>query len=244
MDIKDIFNPETLNIFTDASIKTIKNIDETLGCPGAICVGTNLNGSTYIIDEAYFIERHATNNSSEIKAVSLGISKALQYRNNFKYINLFSDSMICIHGLREWLYNWLRCIYNGTMYSSSGKPVANQQTFASILNTIVMNNLYINLYHQKGHVSVINNDSLINAANVFKKTNFIQDDISLDLISLLSGYNNMVDIRTGEQLENFVSRPIPYCNKFNKDSLVMGFDMVHFNVEKYKELTYNKIIGR
>lgn len=244
MDIKDIFNPETLNIFTDASIKTLKDTGETLGCPGAVCVGTNLDGSTYVLDEAYFIERYATNNSSEIKAVSLGISKALQYRNNFKQINLFSDSMICIHGLREWLYNWLRCIYNKVMYSSSGKPVANQQTFASILNTIVANNLYINLYHQKGHVSLINNSSLENAANVFKKTNFLQDEPSLNLISQISGYNNMVDIRTGEELEKFVSRQIPNCNKFSKDKLIMGFDMAPFNVEKYKELTYNKIIGR
>ena len=241
MDIKDIFNPETLNIFTDASIKTIKETNETLGCPGAICVGTNLDGSTYVLDEAYFIERYATNNSSEIKAVSLGVSKALQYRNNFKYINLFSDSMICIHGLREWLYNWLRCIYNGVMYSSSGKPVANQQTFASILNTIVMNNLNINLYHQKGHVSVINNNAVANAVRVFKNTNFIEDEVSLELISILSGYNNMVDIRTGEKLQNCIIQP---CNKFTKDDLVMGFDMVHFDTEKYKELTYNKIIGR
>lgn len=241
MDIQDIFNTETLNIFTDASIKTIKTTNETLGCPGAICVATNPNGTNYVLDEVYFIERYATNNSSEIKAVSLGVSKALQYRNNFKHINLFSDSMICIHGLREWLYNWLRCIYNGVMYSSSGKPVANQQTFASILNTIVMNNLQINLYHQKGHVSVINNSSLFNAANVFKKTNFINEDVTLDLISILSGFNNMVDIRTGEKLENCNVQP---CNKFNKDSLVMGFDMMQFDVEKYKKLIYNKTIGR
>lgn len=244
MDIKDIFNPETLNIFTDASIKTLKDTGETLGCPGAICVATNQNGATYILDEAYFIERYATNNSSEIKAVSLGVSKALLYRNNFNKINLFSDSMICIHGLREWLYNWLRCIYDGTMYSSSGKPVANQQTFASILNTIVMNNLSINLYHQKGHVSIINNNSLENAAKVFMKTNFLQQEPSIDFISLISGYNNMVDVRTGEQLENFVKRQIPECKQFTKNDLVMGFDMVHFDVEKYKNLTYNKIIGR
>lgn len=241
MDTKDIFNPETLNIFTDASIKTLKDTGETLGCPGAICVGTREDGSTYIIDEAYYIERYATNNSSEIKAVSLGVSKALQYRNNFKQINLFSDSMICIHGLREWLYNWLNCIYDGIMYSSSGKPVANQQTFSSILNTIVMNNLRINLYHQKGHVSIINNSSLENAAKVFMKTNFLQEEPTLSLILQLSGYNNMVDVRTGERLQNCIVQP---CNKFSKDSLVMGFDMVHFDTDKYKELTYNNIIGR
>ena len=241
MDTRDIFNPETLNIFTDASIKTLKDTGETLGCPGAVCVGTNEDGSTYIIDEAYYIERYATNNSSEIKAISLGVSKALQYRNNFKQINLFSDSMICIHGLREWLYNWLNCIYNGVMYSSSGKPVANQQTFASILNTIVANNLYINLYHQKGHVSVINNNSLENAASVFKRTNFLQDEPSIELISIISGYNNIVDVRTGEKLQNCIIQP---CKKFTKDDLVMGFDMVNFNADKYKNLTYNKIIGR
>ena len=36
MDTRDIFNPETLNIFTDASIKTLKDTGETLGCPGAV----------------------------------------------------------------------------------------------------------------------------------------------------------------------------------------------------------------
>ena len=48
IQFNDIFNDNTLNIFTDASIKDLNN-GETLGCPGAVCVCT-VNGICDILE--------------------------------------------------------------------------------------------------------------------------------------------------------------------------------------------------
>lgn len=229
----DIFNPDTLNIFTDASIKKIDN--ETLGCPGAVCVITHNNGHNEyndILDMAYYIERYATNNSSEIKAISLGITKALQYRHRFKTINLFSDSRICIQGLREWIFNWVNCINNNMMCNSSGEPVANQNTFASIVHTILANDLKINFYHQKGHVSINSKNSVDKAMKVFYDVNRL--DIGIELMVILSNYNNFVDKITGDNLEEYTRF---HMNKFSKEDTIIRFDMEKFASEKYMELT-------
>lgn len=234
INYKDIFNPDTLNIFTDASIKKLPD-NETLGCPGALCVYTLNNGATSILDLACYIERYATNNSSEIKAISLGITKSLQYRHMFKKINLFSDSRICIQGIREWIFNWVNCINNGLMCNSSGEPVANQNTFASIANTIVTNNLNINFYHQKGHVKLSNDKAIENAIRVFKEVNKI--DVSFNLMKELSVFNDFIDVRTGEELEEFTRTQI---EPFSKYDIVMKFDMSNFDIYKYQQLINSK----
>lgn len=232
----DIFNPDTLNIFTDASIKKIS--DETLGCPGAVCVITYQNGSNDVLDMSYYVERYATNNSSEIKAISLGIAKALQYRHRFKNINLFSDSRICIQGLREWIFNWVNCINNNVMCNSSGEPVANQNTFASIVHTILSNNLRINFYHQKGHVSINSKSSVDKAMKVFYDVNRL--DIGTELMVILSNYNNLVDKVTGDNLEEYNRFHI---NRFSKEDTVMKFDMSKFSTNDYMNLTNAKPRG-
>lgn len=236
LQYKDIFNPETLNIFTDASIKKIG--DETLGCPGVVCVITYYNGSNDILDTAYYVERYATNNSSEIKAISLGVAKALQYRHRFKTINLFSDSRICIQGLREWIFNWVNCINNGMMCSSSGEPVANQNTFASIVHTILANDLKINFYHQKGHVSINSKSSVDKAMKVFYDVNRL--DIGMELMVILSNYNNFVDKITGDNLEEYTRF---HMKKFSKEDTVIRFDMSKFSTKDYMDLTNAKPRG-
>ena len=234
INYKDIFAPGILNIFTDASIKKLPD-GETLGCPGALCIYTLNNGSSTILDLACYIERYATNNSSEIKAISLGVAKALQYRHMFNTINLFSDSRICIQGVREWIFNWINCINNGLMCSSSGEPVANQNTFASIVNTIIANNLNINFYHQKGHVKITNNKAIENAVRVFKDVNKI--DVSFNLMKELSHFNDIIDVRTGEELEIFTRTQI---SPFSKQDVIMRFDMTHFDSHKYQQLINSK----
>lgn len=234
LNYKDIFNPGTLNIFTDASIKKLPD-GETLGCPGALCVYTLNNGQLSILDVACYIERYATNNSSEIKAISLGVAKALQYRNLFRTINLFSDSRICIQGIREWIFNWVNCINSGLMCSSSGEPVANQNTFASISSTIVSNNLNINFYHQKGHVKKSNDKAIENAMRVFKEVNKL--DVSFELMKELSNFNDLIDVTTGVELEML---NLPLINPFTKQDVIMRFDMDNFDSYKYQELINSK----
>lgn len=188
-------NSNTLNIFTDASIKQVGQ--ETVGCAGAFCVAGK---DRTIINQTNRILRHATNNSSEITAVKLGIDLAIDYRNDFDTINLFSDSKICIYGLREWIFNWIDNMSNGVLYNSSNTEVANQEMFKKIINLITHYNLNIHLYHVKGHVNINSIKSVLNAIRVFNISNGIilptQDMIDI------SDMNNYVDIFTGELLES------------------------------------------
>ena len=95
-----LFNDRTLNIFTDASIVKIEN--ETIGC-----AGNNIVANNTIIDQPRLIYRNSTNNNSEIAAIHMAVVNALNYRHQFETINIFSDSKICIYGLREWIFNWI-----------------------------------------------------------------------------------------------------------------------------------------
>ena len=200
------YSSDTLNIFTDASIK--KYDLETIGCPGAIAV---VEGN--VIDEKIDILRHTTNNNSEITAIYYGILLAIKYKDKYKNINLFSDSKICIFGLREWIFNWINSIddisnniedytekYNPyILIGSSNCPVKNQSEINLIIQTILRNNLNIRLFHQRGHVSLKSHDSLNEARSVFCKNNNI-DFIELPIIINLSTYNNMIDNITREML--------------------------------------------
>lgn len=139
------------NLFCDASI----DVDKKIACGGCYVVAQFPGGNTEVIDYKLVIQNNATNNSSEIMAIYIGVCKALEIRKQYPgaVFRLFSDSKISLYGLRDWMKNWLRNIRpDGTLISSSGKPVMNQQRFIEIYNLITMNDLHIELYHQRGHV--------------------------------------------------------------------------------------------
>lgn len=207
---KEIFySDDTLNIFTDASIKKYDN--ETIGCPGAICV---VKGN--VTDSKLNVLRHTTNNNSEITAIYYGILLAVKYKDVFKNINLFSDSKICVFGLREWIFNWIKAIqkesdniedyvqgYNpNILIGSTNQPVMNQSEIIMTIQTILANDLKINIYHQRGHVNVRKIDSLNNAKECFMKNNSIHD-IDTDTIITLSNYNNLIDQATRDLLNEY-----------------------------------------
>ena len=76
----DIFTPDAINIFTDASIKKLYS-GETIGCAGCILVFGELIDKN--IQEDYQIIRNTTSNNSEIKAIRLGIQNVLKYKNQY-----------------------------------------------------------------------------------------------------------------------------------------------------------------
>lgn len=212
--MKILFREDTLNIFTDASVKSKSN-DEYISCPGAICVCTKeyTEDNIGIFDYAYSVLDNATNNRGEIYAVYLGVLLALKYRYRFKRINIISDSQFAIYGLTKWIYNWRYSINSKDQYvSSSKKEVVNQDIFKMIIHTIISNNLKVNFYHQKGHCV----GNLRKARQVFHTSNgFILDDFELGLINK---FNDIVDVFTGEKLdEPAVSfRPmLQYSARFN-----------------------------
>ena len=194
------------NLFCDASIDTSRNI----ACGG--CYITAQEGNLlYPVDTKAIIQLNATNNSSEILAVWIGIIEALNLRrlNPGAIFRLFSDSKISIYGLRSWMVNWVKNIKpndkENILYSSSGEPVKNQQRFIDVFNMIVENNLRIELYHQRGHVG----DKAIglNKARVdFIKANKVAPE-SLGLgIDYLSQCNDYIDNFTRDSLKYYINR--------------------------------------
>lgn len=206
-----IFNDDTLNIFVDASIK--KYEEETIGCPGAIAI---YKGE--VIDKDIRIIRNSTNNNSEITAIYLGVQLVNKYKHKFKNFNIFSDSKICVFGLREWIFNWISKLEKESdnpedytedykpyeLYGSTNSPVFNQSEIMLTIQTIINNNVPISIYHQRGHVSVDNIISLQNAMEVFCKNNNINPlDICMDTIIELSNYNDMVDNETRRMFDTY-----------------------------------------
>lgn len=215
-----VFNPSVINIFTDASVK------EKNTCPGCIVVRTLPSGNREVVSSAQYVIEQSTNNMGEISAIELGVMEALKYNGIFT-INLFSDSKICIVGLREWVFNWYNTMVNGVIYSSTGTPVANQDVIFRIMNTIVANNLNINLYHQKGHVPVDNQAKLEKAMKTFNDSNKT-NVTDMSLIRQLSYYNNVVDNSTRLYLNNtFLS----YRDEYS--SIIYDRDL---DLEQYKTL--------
>lgn len=229
----DIFNDRTLNIFSDASMTKFEN--ETIGCYGIIAITTNiiLMRHTFPSDTLYHlgIARYSTNNDSELRGILKGIFFALQYRNDFETINLFSDSMISIKGLKEWINNWIQNTRNGIMYSTSGE-VMNQELIKDIVFTILNNNLNINLFHQKGHV---NSRNIELAKQTFIKTNSLNCDVDIKLIEYISNCNDIIDHCTRENLEWYINT-LHQDSRKEKLSRAICFDIDQFDLKKYNEL--------
>ena len=122
------------NIFCDASMDIYKRI----GCAGIFLVSEDFKSP---IDYYFIRQFNATNNSAEILAVYHAILMALYYRNrkdyDFDRFRVFSDSKVCIYGLREWVYNWVNNqTPNGTLRRSDDTPVLNQYYFKEIVRLI------------------------------------------------------------------------------------------------------------
>lgn len=234
----DIFNSDTINIFTDGSIYKNLNTGETIGSTGALIMhGSDFN--TAYLDNRTGILRNTTNNETEIESVLLGLKLASDYirRTNIPYhVNLFSDSKICIVGLREWMFNWIKCTYSGVLYNSSGSPVMNQETFKSCVSVILESNMNVSLYHQKGHVA--NSDASIqNAIKVFKELN--GDSVDSTFIKTVSYFNNFVDIFTKNDLKKRINNK--EFDTLAKD-VVAPFilDPAGMDMNKYKYLISKK----
>lgn len=191
---ESIFNDNTLNIFTDASMYNTK--EENIGAPGFVAVIGNK-----IIAKDAIILRESTNNESEIYAINMGIQFALANRDKVKVINLFSDSQFAVFGLREWIFKWMNNIKDDRIYNSSGKLVANQHIFMNIIYTILEYNLEINIYHNRGHFS---KSQIREFISLFTKHNFLNDYIDYRTASSIMYYNDIVDNYTRDLLKQKV----------------------------------------
>ena len=167
VQLSQFYNKNTLNIFSDASIHGKKG--NQTGCYAVVAVVKD-----DIIDSTYRLVSNTTSNNSEIKGVRGALNIALKYSNQFQFINIFSDSLVSINGLKSYIYNWK---YN---------------KLDNLLSVLEQSPCIINLWHQSGH---INNDysDIQKASESFKKNNNINGKIDFNFIRYISLWNNYVD---------------------------------------------------
>lgn len=197
INYNQIFNEKTLNIFTDASMRTIKN--EVIGAPGYVAVIDN-----NIVNQDMRILRESTNSESELYAIYMAIQYALLNRDKVQVINIFSDSQFAVYGLREWIFSWMNNIRNDRLYNSSKKEVAHQTIFMSIIYTILQYNLQISFYHNRGHFTETKIDEF---RKLFRKHNFLNDDIDLHTARTIMKYNDRIDNATRSLLYSTSNLP-------------------------------------
>lgn len=197
-----------INLFCDASI----DLNRKIACSGCYITSHSYDmgvPSNFIdMGRRLMIQTDATNNSSEILAIWLGVREAIRLRRIYPgaVFRLFSDSKISLYGLRDWMKNWVKNIdSNGILISSSGAPVMNQQKFIEIYNMIIENNLKIELYHNRGHAGGGGKVSLKDARIQFIKANKVPPEGLGLTIEYISNYNSLVDNATREAVRAYDS---------------------------------------
>lgn len=222
---ENFVNSDTINVFTDASIVHRKVIIENtehlyyFGSPGCVV----FIGET-MIDLYNTILPITTNNQLEITAIQYGLYYGLRHANlkNIKNINIFSDSRICIYGIREWIFNWIANMKDGLLYNTSGL-VANQQHFISIIKTILDYNKPVNFYHVRGHRNINSFSDRKKFNESFMRENKVPIHLDERLISYLISGNDMVDTITRKSLDNLTPQYLDY------------YDNVYKKIEAYRD---------
>ena len=185
MQLSQIYNSRTLNIFSDASM--IKDY----GCYSVIAVCKDS-----IIDSYCHPVSNTTVNNSEIKGIRAALTLALRWQNAFDFINIFSDSLISVMGLKEYIYRWRYNPNDQLLYTAMNRPASNQfifiECYQMLMDLYRNQNCMIRIFHQNGHVNNGYNE-LLKAMNTFIKTNSIHGKVDLNLIRYISTYNNYVD---------------------------------------------------
>lgn len=219
------YNEYVLNIFSDASMRS-KGQKAMDGCYGTVAVVKD-----QIIDQDMRVLSDTTVNACEIRGIRMAISMANKYKYKFRYINIFSDSIISLLGLRDYIYNWTYDSYTQLFYGSSNKPIINQSVFIEcmlMLEELRKTNI-VNLFHQKGHVKTNSIEDLKRATKTFATSNNINAKIDYNIIRYISCYNEVIDKDTRS-----------YLNRTNIHQLVFK-DPIEFNLGKGKLINREEI---
>ena len=234
MNYGDVFNTKTCNIFCDGSIHAMES-GEVIGAPGAITVLTDEFGNEQIVDYRSYILRDCTNNMTENRSLLLAVYRAIDFYRLGYEVNIFGDSQYCCYSVTRWIFDWINCMHNGHMYNSSGSIVKNEQFIIEIICAIYYNQLKVNFYHQKGHVTS-SKASQKKALDCFSKSNGIRL-VDPFLIERISYYNDMVDVRTKQDLDNFIK--YEEYTRFNREDYIIPatfyIDNTTVDMSVYKE---------
>ena len=216
------FNPTTLNIFTDASVKQMMYGFDS--CSGIIAIIGD-----HKLAEQIKINRNTTNNFGELYAIQMAVQLAFDakrlLKQSPKYINIFSDSLISVRGLREW--------YNGWGINEEHEVeriVANKEIIARIISMIIDYEINISLFHIKGHVNFNKNSDIHKAIQKFYQHNKDTGEIDFETMKLMLQCNDYVDNSTRNFLQQSENVPITIRPI---ERLLMFSDQ---DLEKYRNL--------
>ena len=190
-----IYNKETLNLFSDASMRKLNKHQRDIlaGCYGSVAVCEDT-----IIEELYRENTFTSVPAAELRGIRCSLYLALKYRFNFRVINIFSDSLYSVQSLRDYCMDWVWCEkeenyrYNKN-HTQHKRPIPNQELIyecLALINELKKTNI-VNIIHQRGHIQ--NQSDLIPAMDAMKKFNGFNGLISYNVIRYVASYNNYVD---------------------------------------------------
>lgn len=225
---RDMFNNDSVCIFTDASLCKINNIT-------SVCSGACVYVGDLLIDQTFHIMHNSTIQQGELYAVLLGVLEAVKYGNHFKYIRIFSDSLTSILAIRERIFKWVNNLdQDGNLRGFDNNIISNQDYIMHIIHMILLYNLRIEFYHNKGHINYHDTNRLNYANEVFAKSNHITERIDNELIRMISIGNDQVDRYTGFMLYYHYNNS--YFNTTGLIPAVSFSGYYPFDVNLYKDL--------
>lgn len=201
----DLFNEESICIFTDSSFKKNKYSDprSAIGTTApAYCV---YHGD-YLIEQGFDILHNSTSQQGELHAMLLGVSASFKY-NNFPHIRIFADNQNAVFSVREWIFNWVRETESGKAVLGDDGRINNQPYIMNIIYTIIANRMYLELYHIKGHVDIKKYNSVKESKELFMRSNPFVGKVDDALIYQLAMGNNAVDEYSTVMLRVHVDDP-------------------------------------
>jgi len=187
-ELSDFCGPDIINIFTDGSAINYKGSYKSSF--GFVVIKGN-----DIIEKEYRM-CNGTSNNAEIKGIRKALDLCYKYKDQYRRINIISDSNISIMGLKQYIYNW-KVSKTGKLYTGTKKEVASQNVFIEarqMLDILEASPCIISIYHISSHVNTSNYNELLDTANTFKKLNNLTGKIDLNVIRYLCDWNNHVDI--------------------------------------------------
>jgi ribonuclease HI len=198
---ESVYNTNTLNIFCDASVKP--KIE--LSCYGAVALCQDVP-----VDIELRFSSKSNSTIGEAKAFREATRLVNRYKNQFQYINIFSDSLETVKAIR----------YKSFIISNKYKQIQSI-LLESISNLDASLENRLSIYHQRGHIDN-SMESILTAGYDFLKFNNMIGTIDMNLIRYISMYNSYIDQATRGQLihrlyssNSFYTDPVIF-NNLNK----------------------------
>ena len=184
--LSQFYNDETLNIFSDASfISGYYDPNRTGRGKGCYCCLAVCKDQE--IDQQIVISSHSTVPESELKGIRRALSFANQYKTQYKYINIFSDSLYSVNAINHYSRE---CYRYSPDTANINLILETHYIYRELLD---YPNCLVTIYHQSGHIATSNLNSIREAGAKFMRFNNFRGQNDLNFIRYISTYNDKVD---------------------------------------------------